>query len=71
MSTARSDYTAADAERDRRAMARCPAASAYGDHLRRAGALPAASPVPILSPSDEVATGERELRRAMIQGVRL
>ena len=69
--TARPDYTAADAERDARAMRRGPAAAAYGDHLRRRGAIPAAVPVAIVSPADEVAAGSAEVRRAMMQGYRL
>ncbi|MET3483132.1 hypothetical protein [Methylobacterium sp. 1973] len=66
--TGRPDYTSAEAERDLRQMQRLqrdPAAQAYGDHLRRKGTLPAATPTPVLSPYDEVAAGEFEVRRAL------
>lgn len=46
-----------------------PAASAYGDHLRRKGVLPAvppATPVLVTTPADEVAMSAIDVRRAVL-----
>lgn len=48
-------------------LGQCPAATAYGDHLRRKGLL---GVVPVVSPAVEVAEGEREVRRAVVQALR-
>lgn len=48
-----------------------PAASAYGDHLRRKGVLPPATPVLVTTPRDEVAADAAEVRRAVLARFRL
>ena len=60
------NHTAADADEALRRLQRDPAAVAYGDHLRRKGAIPAATPEPVMTPYDEVRAGEFEVRRAML-----
>lgn len=77
----RPEFTLADAERARRDLQRCPAASAYGDHLRRGTdrdpyareaerVRTILATVADVTPADEVAAGEREVRRAMMQRFR-
>lgn len=66
------DHTPAAAERALGAIQRDPAASGYAEHLRRKGYLGAPPAVlPVLSPGIEVAEGEREVRRAVVQAFRL
>ena len=66
----RETHTAADAERAARTLQRDPAAEAYGDFLRRSGAI-GPVPLPRGTPAAEVVDAEREMRRAMAQRFRL